>query len=179
VHSHAGDDPIQCRDYVREKTGLPAFRPDRSRPRDRGNGNGNGTLRRRLDAAEIGRMLQATIQGQTQVEGPRIIKTYDYTDEAGTAIYQVCRLDPKDFRQRRPDGNGGWIWKLGDVRRVLYKLPELLQFPHATVFICEGEKDADRVASLKHCATTAGGRRLVEGRRLGARRPRRVHPRGQ
>ena len=35
--------------------------------------------------------------------------------------------------------------------------PELLQYPDATVFICEGEKDADRVASLGHCATTVAG----------------------
>jgi RecA-family ATPase len=29
-----------------------------------------------------------------------------------------------------------------------------LAFPDATIFVCEGEKDADRVASLNHCATT-------------------------
>ena len=66
--------------------------------------------------------------------------------------YQVCRLEPKDFRQRRPDGNGNWIWKLDD-RRVLYRLPELLKYPDATVFITEGEKDCDNVAALGHCAT--------------------------
>ena len=66
--------------------------------------------------------------------------------------YQVLRYEPKDFRQRRPDGNGKWIWKLDD-RRVLYRLPELLKYPDATVFVTEGEKDADRVAELGHCAT--------------------------
>ena len=65
----------------------------------------------------------------------------------------MLRLEPKSFRQRRPDGNGGWIWKLEDVPRVLYRWPELLQFPDGSVFVCEGEKDADRVASLGHCAT--------------------------
>src|ERR1051325_2245648 len=47
----------------------------------------------------------------------------------GTAImprcrYQVVRFDPKEFRQRRPDPEhpDRWIWKLGDVRRVLYRL---------------------------------------------------------
>ena len=34
-----------------------------------------------------------------------IIATYDYTDQAGRLLYQVCRLEPKDFRQRRADGN--------------------------------------------------------------------------
>jgi hypothetical protein len=28
VHSHAGDDPIRCKDYVREQLGLPAFKPN-------------------------------------------------------------------------------------------------------------------------------------------------------
>jgi putative DNA primase/helicase len=27
VHSFAGDDPILCRDYVRQRCGLPAFKP--------------------------------------------------------------------------------------------------------------------------------------------------------
>src|ERR1044072_6723266 len=27
VHSHAGDDPVVCRDYVRSKVGLPAWQP--------------------------------------------------------------------------------------------------------------------------------------------------------
>jgi RecA-family ATPase/5S rRNA maturation endonuclease (ribonuclease M5) len=39
-------------------------------------------------------------------------------------------------------------------RRVPYRLPELLKYPDASVFVCEGEKDADRVASLNLCATT-------------------------
>ena len=62
--------------------------------------------------------------------------------------------DPKTFRQRRPDGNGGCIWNLDDVRRVPYRLPDLLKYPSGTVFVTEGEKDADRVASLDLCATT-------------------------
>jgi hypothetical protein len=83
----------------------------------------------------------------------KITATYDYTDADGALLYQVVRYEPKDFRQRRPDGNGGWIWNVGE-RRVPYRWPELLGFPDATVFVCEGEKDADRVASLGHCATT-------------------------
>jgi hypothetical protein len=99
-------------------------------------------------------MLQATIEAQAHADGPRIIKTYDYTNQDGEVVYQVCRLDPKDFRQRRPDGNGGWIWNLNGVRRVLYRLPEPLKLPHAGAFICEGEKDSDNVAALGYCATT-------------------------
>src|SRR6266576_3413762 len=42
----------------------------------------------------------------------RIAATYPYTDEHGALLFQVVRYKPKDFRQRRPDGNGGWSWKL-------------------------------------------------------------------
>jgi putative DNA primase/helicase len=57
---------------------------------------------------------------------PRIATEYDYSDEAGNLLYQVVRFEPKDFRQRRPDGDGDWIWNLNGTRRVLYRLPELL-----------------------------------------------------
>jgi putative DNA primase/helicase len=63
------------------------------------------------------------------------------------------RYDPKDFRQRRPDGKGGWIPNLDGVKRVIYRWPEVEKYPDASVFLCEGEKDADRVSSLGHCAT--------------------------
>src|SRR5262249_49030468 len=79
----------------------------------------------------------------------------DYADADGTLLYQVQRFEPKNFRQRRPNGNGGWIWNLDGVSRVPYRWPELLKYPDATIFVCEGEKDADRVASLGHCATCA------------------------
>ena len=46
----------------------------------------------------------------TTKTGPgKIVATYDYTDLDGTVLYQGVRYEPKDFRQRRPDGNGGWI----------------------------------------------------------------------
>ena len=117
-HSFAGDDGLQCKTYIREKLGLPAFKP-----------NGGGASH------------------------SRHVATYNYVDANGALLYQVVRLEPKSFRQRRPDGNGGWIWKQGE-RRVLYRLPEILKYPDGTVFVTEGEKDADRVASLGHCATT-------------------------
>jgi len=53
------------------------------------------------------------------------LATYDYRDESGTLLFQVCRMPGKKFRQRRPDGIGGWIWRLDDTRRVPYRLPEL------------------------------------------------------
>src|SRR5262249_4153781 len=87
----------------------------------------------------------------------QIAAIYDYRDEAGTLLYQVIRYQPKDFRQRRPDGKGDWIWNLVGVRRVLYLLPELTAAPEREVFIVEGEKDADLLANLGLQATTSAG----------------------
>lgn len=84
----------------------------------------------------------------------RIVATYSYRDEAGALLFEVVRFEPKDFKQRRPDGAGGWAWKLGDVRRVLYRLPELLAAdPAETVYVVEGEKSVDRLRSLGFAAT--------------------------
>lgn len=70
---------------------------------------------------------------------------YDYLDEAGHLLYQVVRYEPKDFRQRRPDGNGGWIWNLDGVRRIPYRLTELTEglAQDRIVFIVEGERDVN------------------------------------
>jgi 5S rRNA maturation endonuclease (ribonuclease M5) len=83
----------------------------------------------------------------------RIVATYDYQDERGTLLYQVVRFEPKDFRPRRPDGTGGWIWDLKDVRRVVYRLPELAE--QRRVVLVEGEKDVDRLRALGISATTS------------------------
>jgi len=90
----------------------------------------------------------------------RITARYGYTDEAGTLLYEVVRYDPKDFRQRRPDGTGGWTWKLGNVRRVPYRLPELIGGIVAGrwIVVVEGEKDANRLVREGFIATcNAGG----------------------
>ena len=93
------------------------------------------------------------------ITDPRIVEIYDYCDENGTLLFQVVRLEPKNFRQRRPDGRGGWIWNLRDVRRIPYRLPELLKAVAAgeTIYIPEGEKDVDNLRALEVVATTNPG----------------------
>lgn len=93
---------------------------------------------------------------------PTVVAAFDYRDERGELLYQAVRREPgdngkrKDFRQRRPDPDArdGWSWKLGDVRLVLYRLPELLAAdPAAPVFIPEGERHVDRLRDLGLVAT--------------------------
>jgi 5S rRNA maturation endonuclease (ribonuclease M5) len=87
----------------------------------------------------------------TRRNGSKPVATYDYTDETGRLLYQVCRFKPKDFRQRRRDWKGRWIWNLNSVRRVLYRLPEVIKAQ--TVCVTEGEKDADNLAKIGITAT--------------------------
>lgn len=82
-----------------------------------------------------------------------IAAEYDYCDESGQLVYQTIRYDPKDFKQRQPDGKGGWQWNLKGVRLVLYHLPELLKRGSETVYVCEGEKDVLALESLGLLAT--------------------------
>ena len=81
---------------------------------------------------------------------------YDYVDEDGTLLYQVVRYKPKDFKQRRPDGRGDWIWNLRGTRRVLYRLPAVIDAVAAgrRVWIAEGEKDVHCLDKLGEVATT-------------------------
>jgi putative DNA primase/helicase len=81
----------------------------------------------------------------------QIVATYDYTDESGGLLYQAVRFDPKDFRQRRPDGKGAWVWNLDGSRRVLYHLPEVLQAKW--LLVVEGEKDVLTAGKLGLVAT--------------------------
>jgi hypothetical protein len=89
---------------------------------------------------------------------PRIVAQYDYRDEAGKVLLQVLRYDSKEFKQRRPNDKGGWIWKVKGVRAVPYRLPELLAEPARPVVVAEGEKDCDNLARVGVLATcNAGG----------------------
>lgn len=83
-----------------------------------------------------------------------IVARYPYRDESGELLFEAVRYSPKGFSQRRPDGAGGWIPNLRGVRRVLYKLPEILAAdPELVVYVTEGEKDANALAGLGLVAT--------------------------
>ena len=88
--------------------------------------------------------------------GRRLVECYDYVDEHGALLYQAVRYEPKTFKQRRPDGRGGWVWKLGKTRRVLYRLPQVIAAVAAgeTIWVVEGEKDVHALMAVGLCATT-------------------------
>lgn len=88
-------------------------------------------------------------------QAPKIVKTYDYTDETGQPLFQVCRLEPKSFRQRHKDGAGNWAWSMKGVRRVLYHLHDIIKA--SEVIFVEGEKDCDNLWDCGLVATTSPG----------------------
>ena len=88
-------------------------------------------------------------------DGRRLQAIYDYEDGERALVRQVLRYAPKTFKQRRPDGAGGWIWSIAGIPDTLYQQPRLKH--HARIFVVEGEKDADRLWSLDLPATTNAG----------------------
>ncbi len=81
---------------------------------------------------------------------------YDYTDETGSLLYQVLRYAtvPKTFKQRRPD-NGGFVWGLGDARRVPFRLEKIKNSEF--IGIAEGEKCVLHLERIGMTATCNSG----------------------
>jgi putative DNA primase/helicase len=87
---------------------------------------------------------------------PQIVAEYEYTDEEGKLLYQVVRYkEPKDFKQRRRDEKGAWIWNVNGVHKVLYNLRGVLA--SNDVLVVEGEKDVEAATHLAFVATCNTG----------------------
>jgi archaellum biogenesis ATPase FlaH len=88
---------------------------------------------------------------------PEIVAEHDYHDERGELLFQVVRRPEKRFVQRRPDGHGGWTWGLGETRRVVFRLPPLLEHigsgSREPVYVAEGEKDVEALVAAGAVAT--------------------------
>lgn len=92
------------------------------------------------------------------------VAVYGYTDEHGKPLFEVVRFHPKSFRQRQPDGV---TWNLKGVRRVLYRLPNVIEAVQAgsTVYVPEGEKDVhslERAGVVATCNPMGAGKWRAE-----------------
>jgi putative DNA primase/helicase len=103
------------------------------------------------------------IVGRIAAQRRKLVATYQYTDEVGKPLYEICRFEPgkngreKDFLHRYPDGCGGYVWKK-HPRQVLYRLIEVMA--NSIIFAVEGEKDCESLRDFGFVATTpAGGAR--------------------
>ena len=113
------------------------------------------------EAAGVG--MTALFPPQKKKDKLELVKTYDYVDEDGKLLFQKLRYidgdGKKTFRQRKPDGRGGWEYSLGDTPKVLYNLPAVINgvkngYP---IWVVEGEKDADTLIGMGIIATTMPG----------------------
>jgi hypothetical protein len=86
--------------------------------------------------------------------GFQVVTTYTYTDEAGVPLFCAERRMPKDFRQYHI-ADGRKVWNLKGVRRVLYRLPRVIQAVKdgETIYVCEGEKDVNAIEAAGAVAT--------------------------
>jgi len=113
------------------------------------------SLDTRRDFPKILKGICADFGIEVEKVKPKIEKIYSYVDGEGNKLFEVLRMNPKGFRQRVPDGKGGYNWNLNGCRRVLYRLPDVLR--SQKVCLVEGEKDCDNLMSLGIVATTAPG----------------------
>lgn len=103
-------------------------------------------------------LFPARTTGKPGEHERRITARYPYRDATGNLRFEVVRFEPKEFRQRRPDGRGGWAWNLKGIAPVPYRLPQLLaNRGEKIVFICEGEKDVEALVALGFVASTNAG----------------------
>ena len=92
----------------------------------------------------------------TDPQTPTIEAIYQYHDANRQLLFEVVRYTPKAFKQRRPDGKGSYIWNLNGITPVIYRLPDIITAITRgdTIYITEGEKDADTLMNLGLIATT-------------------------
>lgn len=91
-----------------------------------------------------------------------IAATYDYVDENGKLIYQSIRTIDKDFYQRKREvtpTSAGWVNSIKNVRRLLYRLPNVIKAVQSNlpIYITEGEKDVHTLEAWGLIATTNSG----------------------
>ena len=80
---------------------------------------------------------------------------YDYETIPPT---RVLRGGDKEFRQQKQRPDGTWEWNVKGITKVPYRLSGLRGVATGgLVFVCEGEKDADRLAREGLVATTNPG----------------------
>ena len=99
--------------------------------------------------------LTYSIERTNNTQNKSISKIYQYKMDK-KVIFETVRYEPKDFRQRRPDNNGGYIWSLQGIELCLYHYDEVQQsiLNNDTIYIPEGEKDADTLWDWGFTGTT-------------------------
>lgn len=86
----------------------------------------------------------------------RVVDRYNYVDSRGELVFQVERMEPKGFRQRRPVG-GDWAYSLDGIPQPpLYRADRVAMAVMAgeDIWVVEGEKDVHALERAGCVATT-------------------------
>ena len=108
----------------------------------------------------------SAIMGETVFQSnaaKKVVAKYPYTDREGRIVAIKLRYEPKNFGWCRPDGKGGLIHDTKGINLPLYRFREMVTA--RSVFVCEGEKDTDRLLSAikeKIAAGCEGAEKLKE-----------------
>lgn len=166
VYSFAGDDPLECKDYVRERLGLARWEPQRS------GSSGTGAISRMTE--RISRQVVAKPQGavfslQPETKASASVERFNTAKAIAKAssapadyIYKLADGTPY-LRVKRPGffqahWNGStWVNGAPKGPKIPYRLPEMIEAASngvMDVVVVEGEKDADNLAALGFIATT-------------------------
>ena len=120
VNSFAGDDALRCRDYVRDRLGLPPFEAKKKKA----NGKAKGW------SPPVAEYVYRDARGE-----PYLL-VRKHLDGAGKKQFPQFHWDGTQWLNGKPAGP-----------KTPYRLPELLAAPAAVVYFVEGEKDADALAN--------------------------------
>jgi hypothetical protein len=124
VHSFTGDDPIQCKDYVREKLGLPAFKSNK--------------------AANSKAWTQIAEYIYRSAAGEPYLRVQKCLDGNGKKQYPQSHWNGQRWVPRKPTG----------VKIPYHLPELIAAAPTTPIYFCEGEKDADALTKLGFVATT-------------------------
>ncbi|MBQ2700427.1 MAG: DUF927 domain-containing protein [Clostridia bacterium] len=88
----------------------------------------------------------------------KITREYVYEDRSGQPVLKVFRTENKSFPVAHRVENA-WYFGDGGMTTLLYRLPQVMKAVKAkeTVYLVEGEKDADTLNALGLCGTTNKG----------------------
>lgn len=107
--------------------------------------------------------------GKASEQRRRISNIYKYVDASGKLLFEKVRFEPKDFRILHRDAStGAELWKLPrGIEPPLYRLPAVTAAIASgePVYLVEGEKDSDRLASAGLCATTSFSGAAADGQK--------------
>jgi len=154
VHSFAGDDPLACKDHVRQVGGLARWEPQKS-------GSSASTPLSRMT-----RRVSVQSEAKAAASVQQLNTTAKPIAKAGSApaeyIYKLADGTPY-LRVKRPGffqshWNGStWVNGAPKGAKIPYRLPEMIAAARdgvMDVMVVEGEKDADNLAALGFIATT-------------------------